>query len=455
MNVRIPRIVIAGTSSGVGKTTVSISIMAAFAMKGIKVQPFKVGPDYIDPGFHKLATGRISRNLDSHLIDDNSLIEIFDKACIGADIAVIEGVMGLFDGSRSGSGSTAEIARLLKAPIVLTVDASGMAESVAAIAKGFDLHDERHGIDGVILNKVGSERHIKMLSESLARSGIKIFGAIKRDETVKVKERHLGLTQATETIDVAKKIEQLASIGMKKIDLKEVESVAKTAGVLSYQQGLFSGNDTKKSALGIARDRAFSFYYEDNLDILRDLGAELIEFSPMKDKALPEGINGLYLGGGFPELFSEELSANKEMMNEIRLKSKDDMPVYAECGGLVYLSKDLVDSEGNTWPLCGVHPARARMNKKLQSLGYRSATTIEDNVLTSKGSEIRGHEFHYSSLYQPDDQKRAYKLEKDSGCEGFISNNTLASYIHLHFATEKRWAKSLVEKSVDYKERIS
>ncbi len=454
MTVRIPRIVIAGTSSGVGKTTISISIMAALSKRGIKVQPFKVGPDYIDTGFHNAASGRISRNLDSHLIDENSLLEIFDNACIGADIAVIEGVMGLFDGSLSGGGSTAEIAGLLKAPIILTIDAGGIAQSVAAVAKGYDMHIEKQGIAGVILNKAGSERHIEILSSSLTKAGIKIFGAIKRDDDIKIGQRHLGLTQAHESAGVKEKVELLATLAAEKIDLKEIESVAKTAEGLSYEKGLFSGSDSKKSVLGIAKDKAFSFYYQDNFDILRDLGAELIEFSPVSDKSLPTGIDGIYLGGGYPELYSEELSLNRGMTEEIRSRAAGGMPIYAECGGLVYLSKEIVDEDGTAWPLCGVHPASARMNKKLQSLGYRSATAIEDNVLTSRGSEVKGHEFHYSSVIAPkSDQERAYRLDKDGGCEGFISNNTLASYIHLHFATDTRWAKNLIKRCVDYKER--
>ena len=445
---------IAGTSSGVGKTTVSISIMAALTRSGMKVQPFKVGPDYIDPGFHNTATGRRSRNLDGHLIDENSLLEIFDNACLGADVAVIEGVMGLFDGYVGGGGSTAEIARLLKAPVILTIDASGIGQSVAALAKGYDLHETGLSIAGVILNKVGSDRHVETLSSSLKDAGIKIFGAINRDEGVSIKERHLGLTPALDGIDALDKIERLAMIALEKIDLGEIETSAKTAGRLTYQKGLFSGGNRTNVILGVAKDKAFSFYYQDNLDILRDLGAELVDFSPISDRALPVGIDGIYLGGGFPELYSCELSANEEMRNEIRSRAAGGMPMYAECGGLVYLSREIVDSDGDAWPLCGVYSARAKMNGKLQSLGYRSATIIQDNILARKGTEVVGHEFHYSSISGfGNDEKRAYRMTGDDGFEGFISNNTLASYIHLHFASDVRWAKSLIEKSVSYKER--
>ncbi len=454
MSIKIPRIVIAGTASGVGKTTVSISIMAALSQMGMKVQPFKVGPDYIDAGFHNIATGRQSRNLDGHLIDENSLLEIFDNACHGADIAVIEGVMGLFDGHVGGLGSTAEIARLLRAPVILTIDASGIGQSVAAVAKGYDAHENGIDISGVILNKVGSQRHIEILSSSLKKAGIKTLGAISKDEAVSIKERHLGLTTALEDIDVNGKLEQLSLIASEKMNLSEIENLAKKAGDLSYKKGLFSGDSSTKTVLAVARDKAFSFYYQDNLDILHDLGADLVDFSPIKDNALPVGTDGIYLGGGFPELYSEELSSNKEMMKEIRARATGGMPIYAECGGLVYLSNEIVDKDGNVWPLCGLYSGRAKMNSKLQSLGYKSATTVQDNILAGKGSKIIGHEFHYSSVNGfGKSEKRAYKVAGDIGLEGFITKNTLASYIHLHFASDIKWAKSFIEKSASHRER--
>lgn len=453
MICEVPRIVIAGTSSGVGKTTVTLALITALIKSGLKVQPFKVGPDYIDTGYHNLAASRMSRNLDGYLMDQDKMTEIFARSAADADIAVIEGVMGLFDGDGKSRSSTAAVAKILRTPVVLVIDARGMGRSAAAVAHGFSRFDPGVDLAGVILNNIGSDRHSELLDEALTSANVKVLGRLKRDEGFVVKERHLGLVPAGEEEGRGNLMTKLCAIGGTALDLAAIEATAKAANPITWESSLFGLDRKNKAMIGVARDKAFNFYYQDNLELIESYGAELDFFSPLEDCGLPDGIDGLYLGGGFPEVFADPLSANAPMKTAIKDAVSKGMPVYGECGGLVYLAEELTDFNGKSWEMCGSIKAKASMNKNLQALGYRRATAVSDNLITVGGKPIVGHEFRYSSLSEIDKkEKRAYRIgsSRNISFDGFSDNNLLASYIHLHFASDPVWAENLVEKCHAY-----
>lgn len=445
--VDLPRLIIAGTGSGVGKTTVAMAIMAGLKSLGYKVQPFKTGPDYIDPGFHSYACGRVSRNLDCRLLDNNSLLDVLSHAATGADIAVIEGVMGLFDGDHSGRGSTSSLAKLLKTPVILVVDAAGQGQSVAATIQGFTQFEPDIKIAGVILNRLGGAGHFHFIKESLPDSDI-ILGYLNQDQQLTLAERHLGLIPAAEQTDIKKLINILGLWAIDNLNLEKMSRVAAGARPLKYTPKLFNEHVKKMVKIGVAKDKAFNFYYQDNLDILADLGAEIVYFSPLNDRNLPAGLDGLYLGGGFPEVFAGELSANNSMRDNIATAAGLNMPVYAECGGLIYLTENIMNADNNSMPMCAILPVTSEMSGKL-TLGYRQAEALVDNVLMTRGDVIVGHEFHYTNLVGvKTGLNRAYKvLENGNGVkhEGFVADNVLGSFIHLHFASNKIWALRFIE----------
>jgi cobyrinic acid a,c-diamide synthase len=439
-----PAVVIAGTHSGVGKTTISVALMAALKRRGMRVQPFKVGPDFIDPMLHTWAAERYSRNLDGWMLSGNTNIETFSRASKDADISIIEGVMGLFDGrdALTESGSTAEMAKLLGVPVVLVVDASAMARSAAAIVCGFESFDAELNVAGIIFNNVGGAGHFEYLRQAVeATCRARVLGWLPSYESIKLPERHLGLVVSDNLLDAVRLDEMIRWIG--KLDLN---ALIELAGEHSQPQSstVLEQNDYKTTALaqktriGVARDQAFCFYYQDNLDRLIDLGAELVEFSPTTDRLLPEGIHGLYLGGGYPELYAAELSANESMRNDIARFAERGLPMYAECGGFMYLTEAIVTTDERTYPMVGLFPTRARMKSRLAALGYVEVEGVNDSPWLHQNEHARGHEFRYSTIDEmPAHIARQYRVKTRDGvrAEGFVAGSTLASYIHLHWAS--------------------
>ena len=459
--VSIPRLLIAGTQSGVGKTTVAVGVMAALAKRGITVQPFKVGPDYIDPSYHAMASGRISRNLDTWLLAPRLVQGIFQQASADADAAVIEGVMGLFDGhaSTSDRGSTAEVAKLLRTPVILVVDASHMARSSAAMVRGYLDFDRSVRVAGVIFNKV-SARHYELLREALTRYvSVPALGYLPHDATLGIPERHLGLVPAQEDPGLASSTERLADAIAISVDLDRLMRIAKAAPSLLQMRVPGEARDGRPPhvTIGVARDQAFHFYYQENLELLRAFGAELAEFSPLRDTRLPDGLDGLYLGGGFPEAFAKRLAQNAALRHELKQAIERGIPTYAECGGLMYLAERLHDQEGRAHAMVGALPGSIRMTTRLQPFGYTTLIPRRDTILAKARDAIKGHEFHYSVWdYRIPASQAAYTVVKRRGAtrlEGFARANVLASYIHVHFLTNIRWARGFVASAARWKAR--
>lgn len=449
---KIPRIVIGGTQSGVGKTTISVGLMAALTQSGKKIQPFKVGPDYIDPTYHSKATGRISRNLDSWFVSDDGIAEIFYRSAQNIDLAIIEGVMGLYDGFGilEDRGSTAHIAKVLKAPVVLLVNAAKMARSAAAIVKGYQELDKDVRIKGVILNNVSSERHYEMVKTAIEHyNKIPVLGYLPAKGDFVLPERHLGLIMAGENNEIEEVLAKLTRQIRETIDLDLLVSLGSEAEEFpEFNSSIFPESAAKKISLGVAHDAAFNFYYQDNLDLLESYGAELVYFSPLKDRRLPDKIDGLYIGGGYPELFADKLSSNTELLADIKKYGQAGNPIYAECGGLMYLTQAIRDFSGRTYPMVGLIPAVAVMQSKREALGYVDLEVLEDNFITLKGEKIKGHEFHWSRLENvKDDIKYLYQSNKrdKQKKEGIKLGNVLASYTHIHFASFPEMAERFVK----------
>ena len=443
------RIVIAGSRSGVGKTTVSLGLMAALSERNYDIQPYKVGPDYIDPGFHTLATGNKSYNMDSYFLGKEGVKELFKNSVKGSDLAIIEGVMGLFDGKgKKGVSSTAEIAKVLQAPVILVVDGKKMAQSGAALAYGYKNYDPNLNVVGVVLNNIASKRHYQLLKDAIEDKpvGLKVLGYIPRQDELELPERHLGLVPTRESKDLAEFFSRLVEIMEEYLDLDEIFEIANDSPEIKVEsQKLYNKQKKYDISLGVACDQAFNFYYQYNLDLLEELGAELIYFSPVKDKKLPE-VDGLYIGGGFPESFLENLAANKSMKEDIKAKVSSGMPIYAECGGLMYLSKEIIDEQSNSYPMVGLIPASTEMKSSLQEMGYREIEAIKDNIILKNGEKARGHVFHYSSLDNWQGKVDCCYQIKESR-EGYQSvSNIMASYVHLHFASNPDIAENLLKR---------
>lgn len=443
-----PRIILAGTGSGSGKTTVTMGIAAALTARGLAVQPFKTGPDYIDPGFHSAAAGRPCRNLDTMLLPRGRLLELFSRSASTADIAVIEGVMGLFDGAGAldERGSTAHLAKYLAAPVVLVVNGKAMARSAAALVAGFSRFDRRVPVKAVIFNNLGSEGHYRILREAVeAETGIPVLGYLPRCESIALPERHLGLTPAAEHRMLGELTERARRLTEEHIDLDRLVSLAGAAPDLpAFRPSLFSSPPAARARIAVAMDEAFHFYYRDNLDILEHLGAEFLPFSPLNDRELPAGTEGIYIGGGFPEEFAAALGENSSLREAIRTAAEEDLPVLAECGGLMYLAERLEDRQGAVHPMVGVFPGITRMGKRLQALGYCTGR-LERSVLPGvKGAALKGHLFHWS-LYDSEgnDHLLSLRLEKNGKVfrDGPAVKNAFASYLHLHFGTNPAPAK--------------
>jgi cobyrinic acid a,c-diamide synthase len=442
------RLVIAGLTSGVGKTTITCALLAAFVRHGQRVQPFKVGPDYIDPSHHSAVAGRPSRNLDSVLLPPERLLASFVRGSAGAQLSVIEGVMGLFDGrSADGAGSTAEVAKLLAAPVVVVLDVARTAQTAAAMAIGCLALDLELSVAGFILNRVASESHARMVTEAVERvTGRPVLGAFPRDADLTLPERYLGLIPTAEESVAPDFLNRLADAADAHLDLARLWKLATGPPLDDPESPLATTRPAAHAQIAIARDRAFSFYYEDSLDLLRSMGAELVAFSPLTDASLPPGTQGVYLGGGFPELFAAELSANAPMQASMRAAHECRIPTYGECGGLMYLGRTLTDRQGTTWPMVGVVPYDSQLESERVTVGYRKVTAIRDTPLLSAGAATVGHEFHYSQLTESvRGETAAYRVaERDDRPEGFARGNLLASYVHLHFGTDPSMAERLV-----------
>ncbi|MCK9296099.1 MAG: cobyrinate a,c-diamide synthase [Desulfobulbaceae bacterium] len=419
-------LVLAAPSSDSGKTMVSLGLGAALVSRGHSVQYFKCGPDFIDPSLHRLVSGRVSRNLDLRMCGPAFVRESFARHG-DADFVIVEGVMGLFDG---GEASTAALARVLNLPVVLVVDAAACAESIAALVHGFTSFDPRVTVSGVIFNRVGGEGHYRLLRQSVAaHCRPEVLGAIPRHDGFVVPGRHLGLHMGHEGALSPERLGVLAGIVGDCIDLDRLSALA---GVLPPSPGPAAAIRTAQPVrIGVARDAAFCFYYEDNFDLLRAAGAELVFFSPLADAELPPDLAGIYLGGGYPELYAAALADNRCLREMIRSRAAAGLPVYGECGGFMYLCESLVTAEGEEYPMAGIFPARAQMKKRLVRLGYRQATVVK-NTLWPAGATLAGHEFHYSQIDAMSDRiDRVYQLD-DGRREGYCCNNTLAGYLHLH-----------------------
>ena len=432
-----PRLVIAGTSSGVGKTTVATGLMAAFRRRGVQVASAKVGPDFIDPGYHSAATGRPGRNLDAWMCGPSAMAPLAARAAKGCDLLIVEGVMGLFDGAADGgAASTADVARLLGAPVVLVVDARSMSQSIAALVSGYRSFDPTVHVAGVVLNQVGSDNHEIMLREALAAIDMPLFGVLRRDDSLLWRDRHLGLVPVVEHPQrVAASLDKLATLIGLGCDLDALDDLARSApSMVTAPLAEPQHVDTRRIA--IASGPAFSFCYPDNLEMLAAAGAELIPFDPRRDP-LPEGVAGLVAGGGFPEVFAAELSENVSLLDDLRRRISNGLVVWAECGGLLWLCRSLDDHK-----LAGVVEAEGTMTKRLH-LGYRAARTLNQTPLGPTGTEFRGHEFHYSTV-APLGAALQFESRFTNRTDGFATPTLLATYLHIHLATRPDLAESFV-----------
>ncbi|MCP4764537.1 MAG: cobyrinate a,c-diamide synthase [archaeon] len=463
--------IIGATGSGTGKTTISLAILASLTAMGYKVAPFKIGPDFIDPGHHGKITGKTSFNLDSWMLTREYNTRLFHKKTEGSDIAVIEGVMGLFDGydALRETGSTAQMAKWLGLPVVLVINAGGMARSAAAIVKGFEEFDLDLKIAGVIFSKTGSMHHYKYLKNSVEQNcKTKCLGFMPKNSAVIMPERHLGLVTAEE-FDIKKQVmSTLVSMVKDHIDMEmlintlgDFESLALPCAIPDNKANNQNTNSYESSVnIAVARDKAFSFYYQDNLDILKKFGANIIEFSPLNDDKLPDNIHGIYFGGGYPEIFAKKLSKNKTLLMEIKTKSLGGMPIYGECGGFMLLCHQLCTTNDKNdirqYSMAGCFDFNITMSKKLRSLGYREITFKEDCIIGRKGEKIRGHEFHYSSLEDSDTKiSDVYKVTGRAGqnisLKGYKIFNTLGSYLHIHFGSNENCARQFVDSCTNFK----
>ncbi|TFI50925.1 cobyrinate a,c-diamide synthase [Mastigocladus laminosus UU774] len=480
-------LIIAGERSGVGKTTVTLTLLASLCRRSHQVQSFKVGPDYIDPMFHQHVTKRACRNLDPILTSETYVQQCFTRHSQGMDYALIEGVMGLFDGVSSSVSShlsfakhqeqmtndigqmtdyasTAHIARLLDLPVILVIDCSRLSGSVAAIAHGYSSFDPRIKIAGLILNRVGSDRHLQLLKNSLTPLQLPILGVLRRQDNITIPDRHLGLVPTVELPELNALIERFADLGDTCFDWERLLPLLRIEG--QEDRGDKEDKEDRGDKLlvclssivkiAVARDRAFNFYYQDNLDLLQQLGAELVFWSPLEDPKLPEGVQGMYFGGGFPEVFAQNLAENTDAKAAIKTAILTGMPTIAECGGLMYLCEQVIDFAGKSWSMVGVLPTTAVMSGRL-TLGYRRAVVLQDSLLVNAGTTVYGHEFHRSYLMsnfeQPLFETYRFDNEEFTGCEGWGSNsphlNLQASYIHMHWGASSEIPQRFLRRCLE------
>lgn len=439
-----PAIIINGTHSGSGKTTITLGIMAALKRRNLRVQPFKCGPDFIDPTLHKFVTEKISRNLDLWMMGEAFCKNSFSTNTKNVDISVIEGVMGMFDGDL---GSGYALGKTLNIPSILVIDASCMAQSAAAIVKGFEVMSAG-AIKGVIVNRIASERHLDLVKESIEKHcDAEFLGYLPRSLYFTIPSRHLGLHLAEDEPISREDLNTLSNTTETHIDLDRILDIAEQTAVQTSTSSPQNRSSKNKPRIAVARDKAFCFYYQDNFDLIEQAGAELVFFSPLSDTSLPEDIQGLYLGGGYPELYAQILSENKEMLHSVSSYIDSGLPTYAECGGFMYLTTGIYDEE--FFPLVDIFPTKAQMKKTRASLGYREVTLKDQTILGKPGEQCRGHEFHYSTIEEMGESARnVYSV--DRGGAGYLYKNCLASYIHLHFGSNPLIAENFVQDCSQY-----
>ncbi|MEW5920899.1 MAG: cobyrinate a,c-diamide synthase [Bacillota bacterium] len=460
VTLRTPGLVIAGTHSGVGKTTLTIGIMQVLTAS-LSVQPFKVGPDYIDPAFHTCITGRACRNLDGWLLDENTLRWLYARSAQHGGINLVEGVMGLYDGvgTSRDQGSTAHIAKLLGLPVALVIDGSGMAASAAALVLGYLRYDPELDLCAVIINNVKGEKHYRLLKEVVERdTGVRVAGYLPAHQGIELSSRHLGLVPRREVPGLRQKLEQLGELVRATVDLPLLRKIAERSRPFFVSRPpLPVGVGSVR--LAVARDRAFNFYYEDSLELLRELGAELCFFSPLEARHLPAGCSGLYVGGGFPEVFARELAENTSLIAIIKESIAAGMPVYGECGGLMYLSGGIKTGEGDYYPMVGAFAGKTEMTDRLQRFGYVELEFKAENLLGKTGERIRAHEFHYSRLVDAGEENWCISVSKTQNglfrtawqC-GIRRRNMLALYPHIHFYSNPAMAVAFLRRCHAYQE---
>lgn len=459
---KCPRLVIAAAHSGSGKTSLTIALVGALCRRGYKVQTFKVGPDFLDPTYLAIVSGRPCYNLDSWMMDREHIQNLFARVTRDADIAIVEGVMGLFDGSDPAAltGSTAQIAEWLDAPVLLVLNSHGMSRSFAALVKGLASFEPAINIAGVIANHCGSPNHVKWLSASLTAANLPpLLGGIPRGAFVNIPGRHLGLVTATEQNLTKSIIDNLSDVVESHVSIETfLQHLDVNKSPVADRDLPPDGlNSPGKIRIGVAYDAAFHFYYQDLFDALTVRGCEIIRFSPLADNQLPENLNGIYIGGGYPEVYAQALSKNEDMLSSIRVFAASGKPVYAECGGLMYLSKGIETNDGQYFTMLGILPARTKMSKRMIALGYVEARLTEDCLWGKQGDAARGHEFHYSELIDDpcsDNQWKAiYELRKslpgNVRTEGFQKENILASYVHLYLAARPDAVDCFIKNCAD------
>jgi cobyrinic acid a,c-diamide synthase len=455
---KIPRVVIAATASGIGKTTATVALIGAMRARGLKVAPFKCGPDYLDPTYHERAAGVRSHNLDGWMMDRDAVVATFARASADADIAVIEGMMGLFDSATpiSDEGSTAQIAKWLDAPVILVTDASGVARTIAAVAAGFARFDPTVRVAGMICNRVGGRGHLDLLRA--AQPEVPIVGGFPASVDLAFPERHLGLLMADESNVPQRLIDGWSRLAAEWLDLDAIAEIARSAPALEVDRAAdlrkIDSSSQPRCRIGVAYDAAFHFYYEDNLNRLRSLGAEIVNFSPIRDRELPE-VDGLYFGGGYPEAFARELSSNATMLAAIRRFAGRGGVIYAECGGLMYLTDAIRTLDGARWPMVAIIPGVAAMSERLQALGYVEVETRADSILGPAQTRFRGHQFRHSTLEGAGSEDRIdhiYNVAPRWGgapfAEGYRVGNVLASYVHAHWASNPEVAEALINACI-------
>jgi cobyrinic acid a,c-diamide synthase len=442
-----PRLLVAGTHSSVGKTTVALGMMAALRRQGLRPAPFKAGPDYIDPSLHAQAAGRPSRNLDVWLLDARALRGVFRRGVRQSDVAVIEGVMGLYDGiGATQDASTAAVARALDCPVVLVLDVQAMSGTAAALVLGCQRMDPGVRLAGVILNRVGSEGHLAATSEAIrAVTGLPVLGSLPNDPSVVIPERHLGLVPSAEGGIASHKLDHLADVVGSRFDLAHIRRIAEAAPALPPDKAAVSiGPVTEHVRIGVAQDRAFGFYYQDSIDLLAENGAEIVPFSPIGDRSLPPDLGGVYIGGGFPELYAREIQANSSLRASVENHVRHGRPIYAECGGLMALGRTLTTFEGERLQMLGILPVDSRMQHERLTIGYREVESLRPLPLMPAGTRVRGHEFHWSVADDPPPDLAAYRIAGENRLEGVCVGRTLGSYVHLNMAGAPDLARHFV-----------
>jgi cobyrinic acid a,c-diamide synthase len=454
----MPRLVIAGTHSGVGKTSVVLGILGALRQRGIQVQGFKVGPDFIDPMYHHDVTDAPSYNLDAWLMGPEGVRRAFGHVAPTEGMSIIEGVMGLFDGRATGSeGSTAEVAALLQAPVLLVVDVGGMSRSAAALVQGYARFDSSVHVAGVVVNRVGGARHYDLVKTAIEeQAGVPVWGYLPWDDALVLPERHLGLVPVGEDAAFHQVAAALGEASARTLDLDAIIAAARSTPALAKPIDMAMSARPPRARIGIARDAAFNFYYEANLLWLQHWGAELVALSPLADAAVPSDIDALYLGGGFPEVFAKGLAANRAFIASLRRAHDAKLPIYAECGGLMYLVEQIQDSAGTCYPMVGLLPGMCRLKGRLQNFGYKEVFSLQESLLGQAGLRTRGHEFHYSVWEGRPPHNSLYRTRSSHGDEqeeGYSGDNLTASYVHLHFDACPDVARALVDRAAAFRQR--